>query len=108
MQDKFETIQCSSAVIALKYRQQNWAEPHDPMFRADELCQKVAATVIAHTEFRHRWFIHGIECELLELGATKWRKGKVRIKVSLEFCPDESEIETEISELDCVRQSVPK
>lgn len=37
------------------------------------------------------WFMDGIDCEVLKIGAKGWQKGKVKIKleVSLEFCPDE-------------------
>jgi len=31
------------------------------------------------------WFGEGIDCEVLKLGAKGWQKGKVRIRVSLEF-----------------------
>ena len=34
----------------------------------------------------------GVYCEILQPGKN-WQKGKVRIKVTLEFCPDEPEIE---------------
>jgi hypothetical protein len=42
-----------------------------------------------------RWFGNGIDCEILKLGAEGWKKGKVRMKlqVSIEFCPDEPEVE---------------
>mgnify|MGYP000518823907 CR=1 FL=1 len=39
------------------------------------------------------WFEDSINCEILRLGGKNWQKGKVRIKVTLEFCPDEPEIE---------------
>lgn len=41
--------------------------------------------------FHERWFGDGIDCEILKLRAKGWQKGKVRIKlnVSLEFCPDD-------------------
>lgn len=35
------------------------------------------------------WFEEGTDCEILRLGAKGWQNGKVRIRVSLEFCPDE-------------------
>lgn len=35
------------------------------------------------------WLSQGIDCEILKPGKT-WRKGKVRIRISLEFSPDES------------------
>ncbi len=39
------------------------------------------------------WFTTGIECEILGTDGKGWKKGKVRIQVSLEFQPDEPEIE---------------
>ncbi|WP_016948855.1 KGK domain-containing protein [Anabaena sp. PCC 7108] len=49
-----------------------------------------------------KWFDEGIPCEILKLRSGGWQKGKVRInlEVSLEFCPDERELEqiTEIEE----------
>lgn len=42
------------------------------------------------------WFHKGIVCEVLQLGSSNWEKGKIRIKVTLEFCPDEPVIEEKI------------
>jgi KGK domain len=50
---------------------------------------------------RKVWINEGIECELLNLGAKKWRKGKIRIKVSFEFFSDDPE-----SPLDDIQQSM--
>ncbi|MGB3514204.1 MAG: KGK domain-containing protein [Microcoleaceae cyanobacterium] len=41
--------------------------------------------------------VDGLECEVLRLGAQSWQKGKIKVKVTVEFCPDEPE-ETEESE----------
>lgn len=38
-------------------------------------------------------FGDGINCEVLKINSKGWKKGKVRIRVSLEFCPDEPDIE---------------
>ncbi|HEY9690822.1 MAG TPA: KGK domain-containing protein [Oculatellaceae cyanobacterium] len=38
-----------------------------------------------------RWFGEGINCEILKLGYPSWKKGKVRIKVSVEFYMEEDE-----------------
>ncbi|MBD2387679.1 KGK domain-containing protein [Cylindrospermum sp. FACHB-282] len=42
----------------------------------------------------------GLDCEVLKIASQGWQKGKLRIKVTLEFIPDEPEIEqeTEITE----------
>lgn len=39
------------------------------------------------------WFGQGVSCEILKPGNKSWKKGKVRINISFEFCPDEPEIE---------------
>jgi hypothetical protein len=62
-----------------------------------------------------KWFKQGIECEVLKVGSQGWQKGKVKLKVCLEFIPDEpaessiSEIEKSVenkSVLDDIRQSI--
>ncbi len=40
-------------------------------------------------ELQKGWFEEGTDCEILRLGAKNWQKGKVKIRVSLEFCPNE-------------------
>lgn len=41
------------------------------------------------------WFGEGIDCEILRVGANGWKKGKIKLKlnVTIEFCPDEPEVE---------------
>jgi hypothetical protein len=41
--------------------------------------------------YDQQWFEEGKECKLLKLGAKEWQPGKIRVKVTLEFCPDEPE-----------------
>ena len=36
-----------------------------------------------------KWFGEGIDCEILQLGSTNWQKGKVKIKLSVEFYAEE-------------------
>ena len=52
------------------------------------------------------WFHKGKECEILKLGSTGWQKGKVRLKVIVEFCPDEPELSEPESPLDSLRQKL--
>ncbi len=52
------------------------------------------------------WFDGGINCEILKVGAKDWQKGKVRLKVTLEFCPDEPEENIAKSPLDDIRQTI--
>ena len=39
------------------------------------------------------WYVQGVNCEILKPGNKSWKKGKVKINISLEFCPDEPETE---------------
>ncbi|WP_088242110.1 KGK domain-containing protein [Calothrix rhizosoleniae] len=39
------------------------------------------------------FFIEGIDCEILKPGKS-WEKGKLKITISVEFQPDEPEVET--------------
>ncbi|MDJ0735243.1 MAG: KGK domain-containing protein [Nostocaceae cyanobacterium] len=42
---------------------------------------------------RMEWLQKGMPCEILRTDGKGWKKGKIRIKVTLEFSPDEPEIE---------------
>lgn len=41
----------------------------------------------------------GIDASILRIGSQGWKKGKIKFKITLEFCPDEPEVEeiTQIS-----------
>ncbi|MBE9122941.1 KGK domain protein [Tychonema sp. LEGE 07199] len=45
--------------------------------------------------FYEKWFGEGIDCEILRVGAQGWKKGKIKLKlnVTIEFCPDEPKVE---------------
>ncbi|MBE9044619.1 hypothetical protein IQ255_09415 [Pleurocapsales cyanobacterium LEGE 10410] len=54
----------------------------------------------------------GIKAEILEPKSVEWKKGKIRMRVILEFCPDEpEEMKSDIaqqngSSLDDIRQTI--
>lgn len=58
---------------------------------------KIADAILAPQGMNYphaRWFNDGIDCEILKIGSKNWQKGKVRIKVSVEFYvenPEDSE-----------------
>lgn len=39
------------------------------------------------------WFAPGTDCEILKVGGKGWKKGKVKLKIVVEFYPDEPEFE---------------
>lgn len=38
-----------------------------------------------------QWAEEGVKVRFLKLGSSRWIKGKMRIKVAIEFCPDDEE-----------------
>ncbi|WP_293251461.1 MULTISPECIES: KGK domain-containing protein [unclassified Microcoleus] len=55
----------------------------------------VALTTDQTRRLYENWFGEGIDCEILRVGAQGWKKGKIKLKlnVTIEFCPDEPEVE---------------
>ena len=58
-------------------------------------------------EVNRNWFGEGKDCEILRIGANGWQKGKLRIKVSMEFCPDEPEVEETVANEEIVPTESP-
>ncbi|NCO75638.1 MAG: hypothetical protein GW795_08095 [Cyanobacteria bacterium] len=38
---------------------------------------------------RKKWLNDGVEVEVLKVGALGWQKGKLKLKITVEFSPDE-------------------
>ena len=71
----------------------------------------VIANIIKNSDLKDKkrinsWFRSGEECEILRADSKGWRKGKIKIKVFLEFIPDE--LEENKSPLDDVRQEIDR
>lgn len=45
------------------------------------------------THCQKNWLGEGVDCEILQIGAKGWQKGKLRIRVTVDFCPDEPDVE---------------
>ncbi|MGA9380613.1 MAG: KGK domain-containing protein [Phormidium sp.] len=52
------------------------------------------------------WYKEGVTCEILKIGAKGWQKGKIRVRVSLEFEPEEPEIKEPESPLEDLRRKI--
>lgn len=46
---------------------------------------------ITNNSYFNSLFNNDMDCEILKAGSQGWQKGKIRIKVTLEFIPDEPE-----------------
>lgn len=38
---------------------------------------------------RKKWLSEGMDCEILQLGSYQWKKGRLRINITVEFAPDD-------------------
>lgn len=70
-------------------------------FRVEKLCNeaKRILTGSCTQAGKENWLVEGVECEVLKIGSPGWQKGKVKLRVTLEFYPDEPP-------LDCPENSI--
>jgi hypothetical protein len=65
-------------------------------FSATEMYQQNGEKIV----FLNHWFEAGMACRILRLGNQSWQQGKIKIRVEIEFEPDEMEItQTDINEV---------
>lgn len=88
MDSKSERLE-QNEVISVKNPSERILMPHTT-FKANEFITIVRNQFVRNDQPAREWFHDGIECEILTPGKN-WRTGKVRF--SLEFLPDEPEIE---------------
>lgn len=65
-------------------------------------------TEVTNENIYDGWFADsGIECKLLRLGDSQWKSGKIRVRIGVEFIPDDEEDSNEINEpsLDTFREN---
>ena len=105
--ETIELINCEDSEVLLfenyyacvvgrfKHDIKNWLEEYSKNLVA-RLGDLHGTTVFNAKPNQFEWFKQGKDCEILRLGAKDWEPGKVRIKFTLEFCPDEPEEEEEI------------
>jgi KGK domain len=90
MEDRFESLE-SGEVISVKNSTQ--VLTGHSTFRVGELSDALvghlAQAIAEWNEEKNAWFSdQGIDCEALRFGSNGWQKGRIRL--CLEFCPDES------------------
>lgn len=98
MDNKFKILQSTEVVTVESI---NKIVMSHCTFRVGELLEALIVRckndVLSNAAGKYRdslesWFNKGIDCEVMSL-SKGWQKGKIRIKVTLEFCPNEPEIE---------------
>jgi KGK domain len=92
MSDRFESLE-SGEVVSIQHETQVLSGHRT--FRSGELNDAIKSyveqAVAGWSEDKNDWFTdRGIDCEALRFGSKGWQKGRIRL--SLEFCPDEPEM----------------
>jgi hypothetical protein len=90
MKDRFESLE-SGEVVSIQHDKQVLIG--HSTFRVGELNdaikQQLESTIDGWSEDKSAWFDpNGIDCEALRFGSAGWQKGRIRL--CLEFCPDEA------------------
>lgn len=89
MNDRFESLE-SGEVVSVQH--DNQVLSGHRTFRVGELSEAIeshlAQAIADWNEEKKAWFSdRGIDCEALRFGSNGWQKGRIRL--CLEFCPDE-------------------
>ncbi|WP_072620164.1 KGK domain-containing protein [Spirulina major] len=99
MNQKFEALTNAGDVISVQDKSMHSYLASYPMFKMAEITKILSCKVINIHEQSwddesygkpKKWVTEGVDCEVLSISEGKWKSGKVRVKVLIEFCPDES------------------
>ncbi|MFB2978667.1 KGK domain-containing protein [Microseira sp. BLCC-F43] len=113
MNNKFEPLNSEDAVLSLENSQER-VLIHEPMFKVGKLLKTMKSRLIEvdvnslekdenWVKQKKKWLGEGVICEVMKPGGN-WQKGKVRVKITMEFCPDEPL--NQPSPLDDLRQKI--
>lgn len=93
MENKFKSISSDDSVLSLSL-EDKWFNDY-PMLTINQLTSKIKWTLRKYYALdenrKEDWFSDGISCEVLELGTKNWQEGKIRLKLTVEFCPNQPE-----------------
>ncbi|WP_254567081.1 KGK domain-containing protein [Oscillatoria sp. HE19RPO] len=99
MNHKVETLK-DDEVVSVPQANQRIPILNHPMIKFGDLRQALTKVIKTHflgigsdADEKLKWLGEGVDVEILKYGSPGWKKGKVRIKISLEFCSDEPEYE---------------
>ncbi len=109
MSNKFEPLQ-SGEVIAFNFDgdddesiQYDGIFKMPPTFKKSELEENIKDLLIGLNRYcidaSTMLFNEGLGCEALKFQSQNWRKGKIRVRIEVDFCPDESQSSTSESEI---------
>lgn len=96
-QQNFQALTNEEDVISVKEDNMHGHIHNYPMFKLADLVRKLSCKLVGMNESnwnqpnyqQKKWITDGVKCEVLSLSEGKWKKGKLKIKLVVEFCPDE-------------------
>lgn len=56
-----------------------------------QLISTIIQSLVFPENAKKQLFDDGLDCQVLRFTPQGWQKGKIRVKLTLEFCPEESE-----------------
>jgi KGK domain len=59
----------------------------------DEFKKTISRKISIPEDIRKKILHTGLDCEVLKFQSKEWLSGKIKIKLSIEFCPNEDELE---------------
>ncbi|PAX59715.1 KGK domain-containing protein [Brunnivagina elsteri] len=113
MEDKFKSIECNDDDV-MQFGENTYKV--DKLKQSiNNICNDSLACAVNQELNRQRiqltrkhpsatFFKDGVECKILNLGSKKWKKGRVKINISIEFYLDDEENNHSESSLDDLRQ----
>ncbi|MEH2235231.1 KGK domain-containing protein [Nostoc sp.] len=101
MEDGFKPIECNDGDVLdfgeNTYKIGKFKQAIDTSFNPtleDTLNEELSRQGVEIKESPNvNWFHEGIDCEILTLGSQSWKKGKVKIKISVEFYVEEEDVQ---------------
>ncbi|WP_392532521.1 KGK domain-containing protein [Nostoc sp. C117] len=100
MEDGFKAIECNNGDVLdfgdNTYKVAKFKQAINTSFNStleDTLNEELSTQGVSIKQPPNvNWFQKGINCEILTLGSESWKKGKVKLKISVEFYAEEEDM----------------
>jgi hypothetical protein len=101
MGNNYQPLENEQNVIHILENDLPWFFNKDPMFKLGRLIGGIKCKLVDvsredlnkedRKQNHKKWIQDGIDVEILKVGSIAWQKGKLKVKVVVEFAPDEPE-----------------
>ncbi|MBD2042791.1 KGK domain-containing protein [Microcoleus sp. FACHB-672] len=94
----FEPIDEGDHVFSIEEKIRLSNNNPDKVYITSDLSKLVSDYVVRNLTGNPQWTTDGVKGRLLKMGSSRWILGKIRIKIAVEFCPDEPPSTSELEE----------